>query len=75
MVESIILKKFGRYFLLSRVAHGGMADIYLARMFSPETEGRLIVIKQIQSIYNSHKEFLRMFQSEIKLAEALTHPN
>lgn len=70
-----VLKKFGRYFLLDQIAQGGMAEIYRARLASPEGAGRLIVIKRIQGGFGSNDEFHQMFRSEIKVTMGLSHPN
>ncbi len=70
-----VLKKFGRYFLLDQIAQGGMAEIYRARLASPDGAGRLIVIKRIQTGYGSNNEFLQMFKSEIKVTMGFNHPN
>jgi len=70
-----VLKKFGRYFLLDQIAQGGMAEIYRARLASPDGAGRLLVIKRIQASYGSNAEFQRMFKSEIKVTMGFNHPN
>ena len=70
-----VLKKFGRYFLLDQIAQGGMAEIYRARLASPDGAGRLLVIKRIQAGFGSNNEFLQMFKSEIKVTMGFNHPN
>ncbi|MEK6579916.1 MAG: serine/threonine-protein kinase [Bdellovibrionota bacterium] len=70
-----VLKKFGRYFLLDRLAQGGMAEIFRARLATKDASGRLIVIKRIQTGYGTNAEFLEMFRSEIKVTMGLSHPN
>lgn len=70
-----VLKKFGRYFLLDRIAQGGMAEIYRARMGHTDGAGRILVIKRIQSGFNANSEFLQMFKSEIKVTMGFNHPN
>jgi serine/threonine-protein kinase len=69
------LKKFGKYFLLDKIAQGGMAEIYRARLASTEISSRLIVIKRIQSEQNSNVDFLKMFKSEINVTMGFNHPN
>ncbi|MEW6055639.1 MAG: serine/threonine-protein kinase [Bdellovibrionota bacterium] len=69
------LKKFGKFFLLDRIAQGGMAEIYRARMATPDGGGRLIAIKRIIGNYSRNQEFVTMFRSEIKTTSGLTHPN
>tara|TARA_Y100000590_G_scaffold469940_1_gene660822 strand:+ start:8893 stop:10887 length:1995 start_codon:yes stop_codon:yes gene_type:complete len=70
-----VLKKFGRYFLLDRIAQGGMAEIYRARMIAEEGAGRILVIKRIQAGYGANAEFLQMFKSETKVMLGFNHPS
>ncbi len=72
---SEVLQRFGRYFLLDRLAQGGMAEIYRARLAAADGAGRIIVIKRIQAGYGENKEFLQMFKSEIKVTMMFNHPN
>jgi serine/threonine-protein kinase len=69
------LKKFGKYFLLDHMTQGGFADIYRARLATPEGASRIIVIKRIQAGYDANSEFIQMFRSETKTSMALNHPN
>ena len=69
------LKKFGRYFLLDRIAQGGMAEIFRARLAIQEGAGRILVIKRIQQGYGENKDFIQMFQSEIQVTMGFNHPN
>jgi|GEM_PF-612886 len=69
------LKKFGKYFLLDHLAQGGFADIYRARLATPEGASRIIVIKRIQAGHDANSEFIQMFRSETKTSMALNHPN
>jgi serine/threonine protein kinase len=70
-----VLKKFGRYFLLDRVAQGGMAEIYRARLASVDGAGRLLVIKRILAGHGADQEFVSMFRSEIKMMMGFNHPH
>jgi serine/threonine protein kinase len=70
-----ILKRFGRYFLLDRLAQGGMAEIFRARLADANGAGRILVIKRIQANFRSNAEFLQMFKSEIDLTMGFNHPN
>ncbi|MCC7536754.1 MAG: serine/threonine protein kinase, partial [Deltaproteobacteria bacterium] len=65
---------FGRYVLLSKIATGGMAEIFLARdaRASPE---QLLVIKRILPHLGENQEFVQMFLDEARLAHHLRHPN
>lgn len=72
---SEVLKKFGKYFLLDHLAQGGFADIFRARLATPDGASRIIVIKRIQAGYDANSEFIQMFKSETKTSMALNHPN
>lgn len=72
---SDVLKKFGRYFLLDRIAQGGMAEIFRARMVAVEGASRLMVIKKIQTGYGTNQEFIKMFKSETQVTMNFNHPN
>ena len=70
-----VLKKFGKYFLLDRIGEGGMAEIFRARLATPDSSGRFIVIKRIQGAYSNNEEFVQMFKSEVQVTMRFTHPN
>jgi serine/threonine-protein kinase len=74
MSESV-LKKFGKYFLLDRIGEGGMAEIFRARMATPESNGRFIVIKRIQGAFSNNQEFVQMFRAEVQVTMRFSHPN
>ncbi|HVZ71048.1 MAG TPA: serine/threonine-protein kinase [Polyangia bacterium] len=70
-------EKVGRYQLVRRVAVGGMAEIYLARLpgVGLEGAGKLVVIKRILPQHALDPELLRMFLDEARLSATLTHPH
>lgn len=70
-----VLKKFGRFFLLDRIAQGGMAEIFRARTLSREGPARLVAIKRISSAYGSNKDFRDMFKAEVTATANFNHPN
>ncbi len=70
-----VLKKFGKYFLLDRIGEGGMAEIFRARLASPGSSGRFVVIKRIQGAYSNNNEFVQMFRGEVQVTMRFTHPN
>jgi len=74
MSESV-LKKFGKYFLLDRIGEGGMAEIFRARLATPGSSGRFVVIKRIQGAYSNNAEFVQMFRAEVQVTMRFTHPN
>jgi len=70
-------QKLGRYQLIRRLAVGGMAEIYLARLPGVGIEGfeKLVVIKRILPQHALEPELLRMFLDEARLSATLTHPH
>ncbi len=70
-----ILQPFGRYFLLDRIAQGGMADIFRARFGTPGTGGKILVIKCPQERFGQDPEALKLFEAEGNILLNLVHPN
>ncbi len=68
-------KNFGRYLLTDRIATGGMAEIFAAKVFGAMGFEKQLVIKRILPQYASDNEFLQMFITEAKLVCHLEHPN
>ncbi len=66
---------FGKYELVSKLAAGGMAEIYLARTKSIQGFEKYLVIKKILRNRASDPEFIRMFLDEARVAATLDHPN
>ena len=67
--------RFGKYFLLDKVAVGGMAEIFRAKSFGHSGFEKTVVIKRILSQFASNEDFVEMFIDEAKLSVELTHPN
>src|SRR6476646_3631893 len=65
----------GRYTLLSRLAVGGMAEIWLARQAGVKGFEKIVVIKKIADHLSSDPDFVEMFLDEARLAAQLNHPN
>lgn len=63
---------FGKYTLLKKLARGGMAELFLARMAGSP---RLYVIKRILPDMAMDRQFLSMFLTEARVAAQLVHPN
>jgi serine/threonine-protein kinase len=69
------IEKFGRYFLLDRIATGGMAEVYRAVTQGVEGFRRTFVVKRILSEKASSPAFIRMFCDEARISALLHHPN
>ncbi|HAA89275.1 MAG: Serine/threonine-protein kinase Sp [Thermoanaerobacterales bacterium 50_218] len=61
-----------RYEIISRLASGGMANVYLARC---RVLNRLVTIKVLKEELAEDKEFLQRFQREAQAVASLSHPN
>lgn len=66
---------FGNYFLLERIAVGGMAEIFKARQSGARGFEKIVVIKRILHHLSEDPEFVEMFEDEAKLAAQLNQAN
>lgn len=67
--------KFGKYYLLEKIATGGMAELFRAKLTGAEGFEKLIAIKKILQHLNSEDKLVSSFIDEAKLAALLHHPN
>ncbi|MFT3841562.1 MAG: serine/threonine-protein kinase [Myxococcaceae bacterium] len=67
--------RLGRYELQSKIAVGGMAEIWLARQAGPAGFTKQLVIKKILPHLAVDKTFVDMFLNEGRLAALINHPN
>ena len=65
----------GKYELIKRIATGGMAEIYLARVSGLPGFEKIVVLKRILPQLASNQEFVQMFLDEARVAATLHHPN
>ena len=68
-------RRLGRYSLLYRIASGGMANVYLARMAGTAGFEKLVAIKRVHEHLTEDEEFTKMLVDEARLVAKLTHPN
>lgn len=66
---------FGKYYLVDRIAMGGMAEIFKAKTFGDGGFENLIVIKRILAHLSDNGQFVRMFMDEAKVSVLLQHGN
>ena len=66
---------FGKYTLLDRIAFGGMAELYRAKIEGEQGFEKLVAIKKIYTHLHSQEEMVRAFIDEAKLAAYLQHAN
>ena len=66
---------FGKYYLVDKIAVGGMAEIFKAKSFSHAGFEKLLVIKRILQHHSENEDFVKMFIDEAKISVQLQHPN
>ncbi|MDP2314588.1 MAG: serine/threonine-protein kinase [Pseudomonadota bacterium] len=66
---------FGKYFLVDKIAMGGMAEIFKAKTFGHGGFENLLVIKRILSHLSDNEQFVRMFMDEAKVSALLQNAN
>jgi len=66
--------EFSRYTLVERLATGGMAEVFKAKILSTHGFEKLLVIKRILPHLAADKTFVSMFIDEAKLTAQLVHP-
>lgn len=66
---------FGKYYLIDRIAMGGMAEIFRAKSFGVGGFENLLVIKRILSHLSVNDQFVRMFMDEAKVSAVLQAAN
>lgn len=69
------MESFGRYQLLTCLARGGMAEVFLARQSGEGRFERLVVVKRILPNLVEDPRFIDLFLEEARLAALLDHPN
>jgi eukaryotic-like serine/threonine-protein kinase len=67
--------QFGKYSLVARLATGGMAEIFLARLQGAAGFEKLVCIKRILPHLARDRQFVAMFLDEARIAARITHPN
>ncbi len=68
-------RRLGRYQLLTRLAVGGMASIYVARALGVAGFERLVAVKILHPHIAHEREFIAMFLDEARLAARIHHTN
>jgi serine/threonine protein kinase len=67
--------RIGRYQLVTLLAEGGMARVYLAFARGPAGFDKLVVVKQIRPELAWDQDFVTMFFDEARIAARLNHAN
>ena len=67
-----MLRRVGRFEILSEIGRGGMAVVYLARQVDLDRE---VALKELPAFHASDPAFSARFASESQIAGGLNHPN
>jgi len=68
--------RLGKYDLIAKLGHGGMAEVYLA-VARGEVEDfrKLVVLKLLHEYLGVDQQFVEMFMREARISACLAHPN
>jgi eukaryotic-like serine/threonine-protein kinase len=66
---------FGKYSLVAKLAVGGMAEIFLARLQGAAGFEKLVCIKRILPHLAKDQQLVNMFLAEARIAAQISHPN
>ena len=66
---------FGKFELLRRIAAGGMAEVFAARLTSVAGFEKMVALKRILPELAERPEYVNMFLDEARIASSLNHPN
>jgi len=68
-------RTLGPYEVIDRLAQGGMAELFLARLPGIEGFAKRVVVKRVLPSLARDREFVEMFLGEARLAATLQHQN
>src|SRR4051812_30791805 len=70
-----LIRRIGRYEVLTLLQMGGMAELYLACVFGPGGFRKFVAVKRILPSLRHEEEFIAMFLDEARISAALSHSN
>lgn len=74
-IGTVSIRQYGKYFLVKKLAEGGMAEIFLAKQIGVERFEKNVVVKRMLAHLSGIQDFVSMFLDEARLAATLAHPN
>lgn len=74
-MQDLYPKSFGKYLLTKRVAVGGMAEVFKAKLLGAKGFEKTLAIKRILPEYSNDEEFVSMFVDEARISSNLHHKN
>ncbi len=66
---------WGRYEIVGRIAAGGMAEVFRARLRGPAGYCKEVALKRMRPEFAGDARFRRMFEREAAISARLNHPN
>lgn len=69
------LPELADYQVVSRLAVGGMAEVYRARALSGPLAGHEVVLKRLHPLFREERAYVELFLAEARLGVMLVHPN
>ena len=69
------VQQFGKYSMLEKIATGGMAEVWRARIHGMAGFEKTLVVKRILDHLGKDDEFVRLFIDEARIAVSLLHAN
>ena len=75
MVRAPKDEAFGKYTLIAKIGHGGMAEVFLAANRGPAGFTKLTVLKRLHPHLEEEDGLVGMFLDEARLAARLNHPH
>ncbi len=66
---------YGKYELLERIASGGMAEVYKARLIGAAGFSKYVAIKRLHQHLAEDEDMVRMLMDEARLVSMMNHPN
>jgi eukaryotic-like serine/threonine-protein kinase len=69
------VETFGKYTLYDKLAEGGMAVVWRAKLHGPGGFEKSLVVKQIRPELAATRAFIDLFVAEAKVTVSLTHAN
>jgi serine/threonine protein kinase len=72
-IEELLGRQVGRYHVVSHLASGGMAELYIARQEAMGGFEKEVVVKVLQPRYAENPRVVAMFLDEARLAAKLNH--
>jgi eukaryotic-like serine/threonine-protein kinase len=72
--SDLVGQRVGRYTVLSHLASGGMAELFIARQEAMGGFEKQVVLKILQPRYARNPRVVQMFLDEARLAAKLNHP-